>query len=212
MSNAIVGVVGSGVVSFDSSIDSAQREVVTYALRFAYRAATDLYTEAGGQWHDYYRRQLRFLGWDAQPAEHAWNPDMSRVAVTDRACKMIAGQGEHFAALARRATEALKVTPAAGALIQKHARAHKHGMFQLLPCTRRKAPSGVSQIELLVYHEEMDLAGSAGLFSNTQPPLLTTAHIGLVRFDVRSFEATHLPKIRQRFQKLQGDYLSLLEG
>ncbi|PVZ09761.1 MULTISPECIES: hypothetical protein [unclassified Pseudomonas] len=212
MSNATIGVVGSGLVSFGPEIDRAQREAVTYALRFAHRAATDLYNESGGQWYDYYRRQLRFLGWDAQPADHAWNPDRSRVAVIDRAVEMIAAQDKHFAGLARRATEALKITPAAGAMLQKQARAHKHGMFQLLPCTKRKAPSGVSQVELLVYHEEMDLAASAGLFSSTYPPLLTDVQIHVVRFDVRSFEATHLPKIRERFRKIQGDYLSLLEA
>ncbi|UFH49073.1 hypothetical protein [Pseudomonas sp. KNUC1026] len=212
MSNAIMSVVGSGLLSFDSSIEPTQREAVTYALRFAHRAAMDLYAETGGQWYDYYRRQLRFLGWDAQPADHAWNPDMSRVAVTDRACKAIAGQSEHFATLARRASQALSVAPTAGMFLQQHARAHKHGMFQLLPCTQRKAPSGVSRIELLIYHEELDLAGSDGLFSAARPPLLTQAHIGLVRFDVRSFETTHLPRIRARFQKIQSDYLSLLEG
>ncbi|MBD1554334.1 hypothetical protein [Pseudomonas typographi] len=210
MDSAFTSVIGASVLIFDDDIEPAQRKAVSLAVRFAYRATQDLYKEQGGQWYDYYRRQLRFLGWDAQPPSHVYAPDTRRVSITDHACKQVAAQGLRFGELAARGLDKLKGSPQGTALLEHYAREHHHGMYQLLPCTARRGAAGARLLDLLVYHEELDLHATGNtLFGATSAPLITV-HIGLARFDVGSFQRAHMPAIAKRFEKLRGDYLALL--
>lgn len=203
-------VIGSGVLAFASEIQARDRQAITLALRFAHRAAQDLYEEAEDDWFQYYRRQLRFLGWDAQPALISNTARLQGLAITERAREHMQAQGTHFAALGGRGLKALARSPNGMKLLEQFARRHRHGMFQLFSCRPGKAPSGVPVIDLVVYHEELDLGASKGWFLDDTALPLRQAYIGLVRFDVRSFERTHMPKIAQRFERFEGDYLAML--
>lgn len=207
-------VAGSSLLSFDSQISPRERMAVAYALRYAHQATNDLYQQhEGGDWHDYFRRQLRFLGWDAQPPMHPYDPDRRRQQVFEAALDTLRSQGPRFMDLALIGVEALKADEGGLVLFEGYARRHQAGMFQLLPCSRGKAASGVALIDMLVYHEELDMrAAKQGCFMADHPPPRLTCRLSLVRFNARAFENTHMPKIVARFDKPweDGRYMRLL--
>jgi hypothetical protein len=207
-------VAGSSLVSFASQITARERAAVTYALRYAQQAANDLYHQhKGGDWHDYFRRQLRFLGWDAQPPTHPYDPDRRRHQVLEAALDTLREQGPRFMDTAAAGVEALKADEGGLVLFEGYARRHQQGMFQLLPCAQGRAASGIALIDMLVYHEELDMrrAGQGCLITDHPPPRIT-CRLSLLRFNARAFETTHMPKIVSRFAKPweDGEYMRLL--
>jgi hypothetical protein len=207
-------VAGSALLSFAHDISERERIAVTYALRYAQQAAADLYTQQqGGDWHGYFRRQLRFLGWDAQPSTHPYNPDRQRQRVLDAALDTLQAQGPRFEHLAAAGVQALELDDEGLLLLERYARRHQTGMFQLLPCARGTSASGVALVDMLVYHEELSMqSASQGCLTADDPPPRITCRLGLIRFNARAFESTHLPKIMARFARPWEDdhYMRLL--
>lgn len=207
-------VAGSGLLSFAPEISERERISIIYALRFAQQAASDLYGEqAQDDWFTYFYRQLRFFGWDAEPATGVYRPSLERQSILDAALEAVGREQPRFHDLAVAGVEALTGDEEGLVLFESYARRHQHGMFQLLPCMRSRLGSGVGVVDMLVYHEELDMTKSSpGCFITHAPIPQIQARIGLIRFDTRAFETTHLPKIKARFDKPweDGTYLRLL--
>ncbi|WP_225776071.1 hypothetical protein [Pseudomonas sp. Marseille-Q5115] len=207
-------VAGSGLLTFAPEISERERISIIYALRFAQQAACDLYGEqAQDDWFTYFYNQLRFMGWDAEPPSSVYRPSLERQGILDAALETVGREQPRFHDLAEAGVEALTGDGEGLMLFERYARRHQHGMFQLLPCARSRLASGVEVVDMLVYHEELDMTKSSpGCFVTYAPIPHIQAQIGLIRFDTRAFEATHLPKIKARFNKPweDGTYLRLL--
>lgn len=90
-------VAGSGLLSFAPEISERERMSVIYALRFAQQAASGLYGErAGDDWFTYFYRQLRFLGWDAEPPTGVYRPNLKRQSILDAALDALAASSRAF--------------------------------------------------------------------------------------------------------------------
>lgn len=207
-------VAGSGLLSFAPEISERERVSVIYALRFAQQAASDVYGEqAQDDWFTYFYRQLRFMGWDAEPPTGVYRANLERQSILDAALEAVGREQPRFHTLAVAGVQALTADGEGLVLFERYARRHHHGMFQLLPCARSRLGSGVGVIDMLVYHEELDMTKSSpGCFITHAPIPHIQARIGLIRFDTRAFETTHLPKVKARFNKPweDGTYLRLL--
>lgn len=211
-----VSVAGSGLLSFAPEISERERISVIYALRFAQQAASDWYSEhAGEDWFSCFYRHLRFLGWDAEPPTAVYRPGLKRQSILETALAAVAREQPRFHDLAVAGVEALTADAEGLVLFERYARRHQHGMFQLLPCARSHLVSGVGVVDVLVYHETLNMTDSSeGCFVTHAPAPFIRAHLGLIRFDTRAFETTHLPKIQARFSKPweDGTYLRLLDA
>lgn len=76
MTNVAPAVIGAGIVSFLPGMDAAQASKVKLALAMAERATQTAYREGLIEnWFDYYRNQLKFMGWDSVSPEQAHSPD-----------------------------------------------------------------------------------------------------------------------------------------
>lgn len=209
-----ISVAGSGLLSFAEDISERERSTVIYAIRHAQQAASDLYEQqSSADWFEFFCRQLRFLGWDAAPPSEPFKPNRGRQRVLEAAVEKMRERDPHFHSLAVAGVQALQADEPGLLLFERYARRHHYGMFQLLPCARSRLASGVGVVDLLVYHEELDMRDTSPccLIKDTPPPAIT-ARLQLVRVDTRALEATWLPKIKARFVKPweDGTYMRLL--
>jgi hypothetical protein len=206
-------VLGSGLLSFSPDINEHERVSVIYALRFAQQAAWDAYPgNPAGDWFDYFCRQLRWLGWDARPPQ-PYVPSRSRQRLFDVAVEALAVNGPRFQQVAAMGMKALLQNRAGLLLFERYARRHHQGMFQIMPCMRARLTSGTGVLDMLLYHEELDMReASQGCFIGEAPPPLISCRLGVVRFGIRAFETTWLRKIEARFAKPWEDerYMRLL--
>ncbi|WP_426150306.1 hypothetical protein [Pseudomonas sp. DC3000-4b1] len=206
-------VLGPGLLSFGTDISERERMSVIHALRFAQQAAWDAYPgNPAGDWFDHFCRQLRWLGWDARPPQ-PYTPSRSRQRLFDTAVEALALNGPRFRQVAAMGIEALLQNRPGLLLFERYARRHHHGMFQIMPCARARLDNGTPVLDMLLYHEELDMRdASPGCFTREAPPPLISCRLGVVRFGIRAFETAWLPKIEARFAKPWEDerYMRLL--
>ncbi|MDF0733769.1 hypothetical protein P0Y43_24120 [Pseudomonas entomophila] len=197
MDNREAAVVGASVVSFIPGVTVEQRQAVKLAALWA--ESTTLKTLPGataGEQYDYYRKQLKFLGWDAQPPEEAHWPDPQRPAIVDQALRRIdAVAGERHSSGMALAFEALKGE--GPALLHFESRCQERGVFQLLSC----APVGNNYVDMVVYHEAADAKLlTAGFLFRERRSLKVSAE--LVRFNTRLFVQQHRDKVLRATEKI----------
>src|SRR5471030_2839479 len=89
-------VVGGSVVSFSAGMSSQDREDIYLSNLFAQMATRSAYRDGlVGNWFDYYRNKLRFLGWDsASPVRPV---PVTAAFMADNVCQQISHSfGERF--------------------------------------------------------------------------------------------------------------------
>lgn len=182
--------VGSSVVSFMPQIDRAQRESIMLALLMAELTTAQVYKEGlVTDWYDYYRRQLKFYGWDALTAQQVHWPDEQRARIRDKALQVIGeAAGERHVETMRLAYTGLHDAPPT--LLQFERSAIEHGSFRLLPC----GPSSDGRIDMVLYHETLTAQHrTAGFLFRERRDTRVKAE--LVRFDVRVFDQEYRAKV-----------------
>lgn len=182
--------VGSSVVSFMPQIDQAQRESVMLALLMAEQTTAQAYKEGlVTDWFDYYRRQLKFYGWDGLTAQQVYWPDERRAQIRDQALRVIGKTaGEQHVQVMRLAYDGLRDAPPT--LLQFERSAIERGSFRLLPC----GPSSGGRVDMVLYHETLtEQHRTAGfLFKERRN---TSVKAELVRFNVGVFEREYRDKV-----------------
>ncbi|MNM80324.1 hypothetical protein D3C81_922900 [compost metagenome] len=204
MSDATSAVIGAGIVSFLPGISAAQRNKVKLALAMAERATDTAYREELVEdWFAYYRNQLKYMGWDAVPAEQVHWPDAHRAKQADQVLETIAATaGEHFASAISVSLQKLLSSPSPLQALERRAYERQH--FQLLPC----APAGANRVDMVLYHEtDARSAFSAGFISHKRSHRNVRAE--LVRFNILAFEHSFLPKVQDRV--VQGSLQRILD-
>lgn len=143
-------VVGGSLVSFGSGLSSQDRQDIYMSNLFAQMATRSAYEDGlVGNWFDYYRNQLRFLGWDtAKPID--LRPDRGLV-MGDGAYKQISNTlGERFATPAGQALDSVRQNAKALGGFEGASLVRERGFFQLLPCVAK----GAGKIEIGLYHKQ----------------------------------------------------------
>jgi len=189
-------VVGNALMSFFPGVDKDMRERAQTAMLFAQRATRDV-VESGqvSDGYDYYRQQLKFLGWDAtSPREH-FDPDLERRSAHETMLARIgAAAGDEYAEVTRWSLDTLGVMQPA--LLHFEQRSLASTSFQLLPC-RVTRPG---YLDMVLYHETLEREErSNGFLYRERTSLRVRAE--LVRFNARLFEQQFGDKVRQRLLK-----------
>jgi len=193
MTDVAPAVIGAGIVSFLPGMDAAQASKVKLALAMAERATQTAYREGLIEnWFDYYRNQLKFMGWDSVSPEQAHSPDPRRAKQTDQVLETIADKaGERYATATGLSIRKLLRQPSVLRELERCAYERQH--FQLLPC----APAGAGRVDMVLYHEvDSHAAFKAGFLSHKRSHRVVRAE--LVRFNVLAFENSFLGKVQER--------------
>lgn len=195
-------VVGNALMSFFPGVDKDMRERAQTAMLFAQRATREV-VESGqvSDGYDYYRQQLRFLGWDAtSPREH-FDPDLERLSARDAMLRRIgAAAGDEYSEVTRWSIDALGLVQPA--LLRFEQRSLASASFQLLPC-RVTRPG---YLDMVLYHETLKREEFRDGFLYHERTS-TRVRAELVRFNARLFEQQFGDKVRQRLLKVLEDEL-----
>lgn len=188
-------VVGGALAGFLAGVEPEARESVKLALTFAQRATRDVFDKGMVEdWFEYYFKQLKFLGWDAQPPRRQIL-DPSRGMMLERVLKTLEqAKNQQFADLIERSVRGMRGNPAALSLFDTEARSKDGAMFQFIPC----AMQNPGYVDLVLYHREIKVAESASSLLCAQKldgKTLIAPRVELVRFNARGFQQTHQARL-----------------
>lgn len=195
-------VVGNALMSFFPEVDKDMRERVQTAMLFAQRATRDVVDKGQvDDGYDYYRQQLRYLGWDAASPREAFDPDLERRSVREAMLGRIgAAAGPEYAEVTRWSIDTLGLSQPA--LFRFERRSLESTSFQLLPC-RVTRPG---YVDMVLYHEVLkrEEMGNGFLYRERTS---TRVRAELVRFNARLFEQQFGDKVRRSLLKVLEDEL-----
>lgn len=186
-------VVGNALVSFFPDVDKDMRERVQTAMLFAQRATQEVVSNGFvGDGFDYYRQQLKFLGWDATSPREPFDPDLTRGSVLDTLLAQVgATAGNAFSDVTRWSLDTLELMQPALARFEEHSL--KRASFQLLPC-RVTRPG---YVDMVLYHETLAREELVNGFLFRER-VVTGVRAELVRFNARLFEQQFGDKVREQ--------------
>ncbi|AUF94722.1 hypothetical protein CXQ80_02215 [Pseudomonas sp. 02C 26] len=193
MANTQAAVIGSSIVSFLPGLDRQQCDAVKTAVALAERATLSVFNEGLVEdWLSYFRNQLKFMGWDAVAPEDIHWPTDQRSKLVDKALQTIAATaGEHFAKSTDLALRRLMASPATLGTFERQAAERQ--CLQFLPCS----PAGNGRVDMVLYFEtDKKTRFATGFMERKRSYQKVSAE--LVRFNVRAFMDTHLPKVLAR--------------
>ncbi|WP_242486252.1 hypothetical protein [Pseudomonas sp. TH03] len=153
-------VVGGSVVSFSAGMSSQDREDIYLSNLFAQMATRSAYRDGlVGNWFDYYRNKLRFLGWDsASPVRPV---PVTAAFMADNVCQQISHSfGERFSSPASQAFESLRRNPIALDGFEGASLSRDSGLFQIIPCVQSRP----GKIEIALYHKQFSTRRSGSRF------------------------------------------------
>lgn len=181
--DASASVVASSLVSFMPGVTPAMRENVQLALLFADRATATVAQEGSAvDTYDYYRNQLRYLGWDAQPALESAGRAADRRTLVDEAMAAIRPAGPAYQDSTRWALNALQDNPTV--LFRFEERSVSSRTFRLVPCQYSRG----SYLDLVLYQQALARDQlKSGFLSFERKTVAGRAE--LVRFNLRLFES-----------------------
>ena len=176
-------VAGNALLSFFPGVDQVMRERVQMALLFAQRATQGLVDEDLLQdRYDHFRRQLMFLGWDAQAPRESWDPDPRRRQTMDQMLRRIsASAGNRNSDVTRWSIDVLRASDKG--LLHFEQRVFAQESFMLLTC-RASLPGC---LDLLLYHERLEQEQWLRGFLFRER-VMTAARAELVRFNTSLFD------------------------
>lgn len=189
-------VVGNALMSFFPDVDKDMRERVQTAMLFAQRATREVVDKGQvSDGYDYYRQQLKFLGWDATSPREPFDPDLERRSVREAMLGRIgAAAGPEYSEITRWSIDALGLVQPA--LFRFEQCSLESTSFQLLPC-RVTRPG---YVDMVLYHEVLNRQELGnGFLYRERTSLRVRAE--LVRFNARLFQQQFGDKVRQRLLK-----------
>ncbi|MCP2076002.1 UNVERIFIED_ORG: hypothetical protein J2Y77_005438 [Pseudomonas lini] len=143
-------VVGGSIVSFDERLSLQDREDIYLSNLYAQLATRSAYRDGlVGNWFDYYKNKLRYLGWDsARPVR----PEQAgQGLMADSVSRQISQSfGGSFSRQASHALGALERNPEALEVFERTSLLRDTGFFQVIPCTSKSS----GKIEIGLYHKQ----------------------------------------------------------
>ncbi|WP_249410668.1 hypothetical protein [Pseudomonas sp. St316] len=102
-----------------------------------------------GNWFDYYRNKLRYLGWDSARPVSAGQAGQGLMA--DSVLRQVSRSfDQRFSRQARQALGTLRQSPDALEVFERTSLLRDMGFFQVIPCTAKSA----GRIEIGLYHKQ----------------------------------------------------------
>jgi hypothetical protein len=153
MNNGVPGaaVIGSSVVSFADCLSAQDREDIYLSNMFAQFATRSAYKDGlvGSNWFDYYKNQLKFLGWDNLVPVSPGEPEGG--VMGDASVRKISQVfGEEFSTPTTLALDALRCNNRTLNIFEEASLSGNRGFFQIIPCV----PKGKGKVEIGVYHKQ----------------------------------------------------------
>lgn len=145
-------VVGSSIVSFNEGLSPQDREDIYLSNLYAQLATRSAYEDGlVGNWFDYYKNKLKFLGWDTtRPV----TPAQARGGqMADSVSRQLSDSaGDRFSRPASQALAALKRNSTALEEFERTSLLREKGIFQMIPCAL-KSPG---KVEIALYHKQFN--------------------------------------------------------
>ena len=157
---AQAAVVGGSLIAFAGDLPESHREDIYLSTLYAQRATRAAVADGlEGDWFEYYRNTLKFIGWDVpKPARL---PGTSADTMSQLAIQQISNRlGAVFSSPISRAIDALERNSQALELFESSSLNQEVGVFQLIPCIA----NGPNKIDLGLYHRQFRLYRSAPQF------------------------------------------------
>lgn len=153
-------VVGGSLVAFASDLPQSHREDIYLSTLYAQQATRAAVADGlVGDWFEYYRNTLKFIGWDVPPP--AGLPATSTDTMGRQVIQQISRRlGESFSIPISLAMAALERNQAALDLFESSSLTQEVGVFQAIPCVA----NGPNKVELGLYHREFRLFRGAPRF------------------------------------------------
>lgn len=157
---AQAAVVGGSLIAFAGDLPKSHREDIYLSTLYAQRATRAAVADGlVGDWFEYYRKVLKFIGWDVPSP--AGLRGMPTGTMGDQVVQQITKRlGDSFASPIRRAMAALEQNLAALELFESSSLTQEVGVFQTIPCVA----NGLHKVELGLYHREFRLYRGAPRF------------------------------------------------
>ncbi|WLG95249.1 hypothetical protein [Pseudomonas sp. FP198] len=153
-------VVGSSIVSFERGLSPQDREDIYLSNLYAQLATRSAYRDGlVGNWFDYYKNKLRFLGWDTARPVRLMEAGQGLMAdsVSRQLSLSLAGR---FSQQASQALGALENSPDAIEIFEGASLRRDRGFFQVIPCVL-KSPG---KIEIALYHKQFSTRRTVSKF------------------------------------------------
>ena len=151
---AQAAVVGGSLIAFAGDLPESHREDIYLSTLYAQRATRAAVADGlEGDWFEYYRNTLKFIGWDVpKPARL---PGTSADTMSQLAIQQISNRlGAVFSSPISRAIDALERNSQALELFESSSLNQEVGVFQLIPCIA----NGPNKIDLGLYHRQFRLS------------------------------------------------------
>lgn len=153
-------VVGGSIVSFNEGLSPQDREDIYLSNLYAQLATRSAYKDGlVGNWFDYYKNKLRYLGWDsARPVSPG---QAGQGLMADSVARQLSRSlGENFSWPASQALGALKRNRNALDAFEGASLVRDTGFFQVIPCT----PKSPGKIEIALYHKQFSIRRTVSKF------------------------------------------------
>ncbi len=188
-------VVGGSVVAFAGDLPESHREDIYLSTTYAQRATRAAVRDGlSGDWFEYYRNTLKFIGWDV-PKPEVLLPDPGDL-MGSRALQLISTQlGLAHVDPLRRALTALERNALALNVFESTSLSQDAGCFQMIPCVL-KAPN---RVEMGLYHRQFKVDRSVSRFLFVDYEELV--HDSTEQIAVITFNTLHYAQFRDKVKK-----------
>jgi hypothetical protein len=185
-------VVGGSVVAFASDLPASHREDIYMSTAFAQYATRAAFNDGlSGDWFDYYRNQLKFLGWDVPEPETLLPLQdglMGRQAIRSISTRL----GEAFAQPMSRALAQMEHNALAHKVFDSTSLGSDGGYFQMIPCVM----NGPNKIDMGIYHRQFQIRRNVSRFLFVEDQTLVRSSIE--QMAVITFNTLHYAQFRDK--------------
>ncbi|MBC3385956.1 hypothetical protein [Pseudomonas sp. SWRI179] len=143
-------VIGGSLVSCNEGMSAQDREDIYLSNLYAQLSTRSAYRDGlVGNWFDYYKNKLRYLGWDtARPVSLA---EAGRGLMADSVSRQISESlGGDFSQQASQVLAALRNKPDAIEVFEGASLQRDRGFFQVIPCVSTTP----GKVEIALYHKQ----------------------------------------------------------
>lgn len=185
-------VVGGSIVSFDEGLSLQDREDIYLSNLYAQLATRSAYKDGlVGNWFDYYKNKLRYLGWDSARPVSAGQAGQGLMA--DSVSQQIARSfGAGYSRQASQAIATLGRSPAALELFERTSLQRNTGFFQVIPCAAKSR----GKVEIALYHKQFRTRRTVSGFLFW--PMEEVVESSVEEMAVVTFSTLHYATFRQK--------------
>jgi len=188
-------VVGGSVVAFASGLPATHRDDIYMSTAYAQKATRAAFDDGlSGDWFEYYRNVLKFVGWDV-PKPQTLTQSRNSLMAGQATQRIATAWGEQFSEPMRRALRVMEHNALALKLFESTCLRANVGSFQMIPCVM----SGPNKVEMGIYHRQFQIErlASGFLFSKDE----TLIHNSVEQIAAITFNTLHYAQFREKVKK-----------